>query len=127
MRKNNFFGGGVPYPIFFCANLLVRVKLGYPPNFNFLGKPLLGEKYVHGKKKERKKKKNNAKFSGHYVYPRTETVRAHALRSHQHINKEHKIQPFACDLCKFVTEKEDNLNEHKSYVHEETFEYKNSP
>ena len=75
-------GGGVPYPI-------VRVKLGYPPNFNFLGKPLLVEKYVHGKKKERKKKKkkkkkkNNAKFSGHYVYPRTETVRAHALRSHQ--------------------------------------------
>ena len=44
----------------------------------------------------------------------------------EHINKEHKIQPFACDLCKFVTEKEDNLNEHKSYVHEETFEYKNS-
>ena len=26
---------------------------------------------------------NNSKFSGHYVYPRTETVRAHALRSHQ--------------------------------------------
>ena len=26
---------------------------------------------------------NNAKFSGHYVYPRTESVRAHALRSHQ--------------------------------------------
>ena len=61
-------GGGGPYPIFFCANLLVRVKLGYPPNFNFLGKPLLGEKYGHGKKEERRrKKKNNAKFSGHYV------------------------------------------------------------
>ena len=28
---------------------------------------------------------NNAKFSGHYVCPRTETVRAHALRSHQFI------------------------------------------
>ena len=56
--------------------------LGHPPNFNFLGKPLLGEKYVEERKKERKKK-NNAKFSGHYVYPRTETVRAHALRSHQ--------------------------------------------
>ena len=28
---------------------------------------------------------NNAKFSGHYVYPRTETVRAHALRSHQYV------------------------------------------
>ena len=74
---------GVPYPIFFCTNLLVRFKLGYPPNFNFLGKPLLGEKYVEGKKKERRKRNNNAKFSGHYVYPRTETVRAHALRSHQ--------------------------------------------
>ena len=67
---------------FLWPNLLVRVKLGYPQNFNFLGKPLLGEKYVEGKKKERKKN-NNAKFSGHYVYPRTETVRAHALRSHQ--------------------------------------------
>ena len=46
----------------------------------------LVEKYVEGKKKkkkERRRKKNNAKFSGHYVYPRTETVRAHALRSHQ--------------------------------------------
>ena len=27
---------------------------------------------------------NNAKFSGHYVTPRTQSVRAHALRSHQH-------------------------------------------
>ena len=34
--------------------------------------------------RKRRKKKNNAKFSGHYVYPRTETVRAHALRSHQY-------------------------------------------
>ena len=33
----------------------------------------------------RSHQKNNAKFSGHYVYPRTETVRAHALRSHQYI------------------------------------------
>ena len=46
------FGGGSLTPFFFCANLLVRVKLGYPPNFNFLGKPLLVEKYVHGKKKK---------------------------------------------------------------------------
>ena len=44
-------GGGSLTP-FFCANLLVRVKLGYPPNFNFLGKPLLGKKYVEGKKKK---------------------------------------------------------------------------
>ena len=73
------FWGGVPYPIFLGTNLLVRDKLGYPPNFNFLGKPLMGEKYVEGKKK----KKNNAKFSGHYFGPRMETVRAHALRSHQ--------------------------------------------
>ena len=69
--------GGGPLPLFFCANLLVRVK--FPPNFNFLGKPLLGEKYVEGKKK------NNAKFSGHYVCPRMETVREHALRSHQNV------------------------------------------
>ena len=47
-----FFGGWAPYPIFFCTNLLVRVKLGYPPNFNFLGKPLLVEKYVEGKRKK---------------------------------------------------------------------------
>ena len=38
---------------FFSKNLLVRVKLSYPPNFNFLGKPLLGEKYVEGKKERR--------------------------------------------------------------------------
>ena len=48
--------GGGPLPhFFFCANLLVRVKLGYTPNFNFLGKPLLEEKYVEGRKEERKK------------------------------------------------------------------------
>ena len=29
---------------------------------------------------------NNAKFSGHYVCPRMETVREHALRSHQFVN-----------------------------------------
>ena len=45
------FFGGVPYPIFFGTNLLVRVKLGYPPNVNFLGKPLLGEKFVEGKRR----------------------------------------------------------------------------
>ena len=48
----DFIGGGSLTPIFFFTNLLVRLKLGYPPNFNFLGKPLLGEKYVEGKKKE---------------------------------------------------------------------------
>ena len=47
--------GGPLTPFFFCANLLVRVKLGYPPNFNFLGKPLLGENYVEGRKRRRKK------------------------------------------------------------------------
>ena len=40
--------GGVPYPIYFGTNLLVMVNLGDPPNFNFLFKPLLGEKYVKG-------------------------------------------------------------------------------
>ena len=45
-EKNlNFFGGdlmmflgeGVPYPIFGGPKLLVRVKLGYTPNFADLG------------------------------------------------------------------------------------------
>ena len=40
-------------------------------------KPFVRTHYV------RTKRNNNAKFSGHYVYPRMETVRAHALRSHQ--------------------------------------------
>ena len=75
-------GGGSLTP-FFCENLLVRVKLGYPQNFKFLGKPLLGEKYVEGKKKEEEERKNNAKFSVHYVRPLTHNERAHALRSHQ--------------------------------------------
>ena len=39
---------------------------------------------MHGRKKEEKEKgKNNAKFSGHYVCPRTHNVRAQALCSHQ--------------------------------------------
>ena len=59
-----FGGEGFPLPNCFFAQIFY---LGYPPNFNFLGKPLLGEKYVEGKR--RRKKKNNAKFSGHYVWP----------------------------------------------------------
>ena len=35
------------------------------------------------KKKERKRRKTNAKFSGDYVRPRTHNMRAHALLSHQ--------------------------------------------
>ena len=40
-------------------------------NFKILGKPLLGEKYVEGKKerKQERRRKNNAKFSGRYVRP----------------------------------------------------------
>ena len=49
-----FFRRGITYPIFFCTNLIVRVKLDYPPNINFLGKPLLGERYVEGRKKKKK-------------------------------------------------------------------------
>ena len=56
-------------------NLLVRVKLGHPPNFNFLGKPLLGEKYVQGGKKEER------------IMPSlVATTSALALRSHQFVN-----------------------------------------
>ena len=41
--------------------------------FKIVGKPLLGEKYMEGKKK-----KNNAKFSGYYVHQHTHNVLAHA-------------------------------------------------
>ena len=50
--------------------------------FKIVVKPLLGEKYVEGRRRKEGKKKNNAKFSGHYVCPRTQNMRAHALRSH---------------------------------------------
>ena len=79
-----FWGGRGPLPNFLCTNLLVRVKLGYPPNFNFLGQLEVPLKYVHG----RKRRKNNAKFSGHYVHPRTHNVHAHALRLPEPTNKQ---------------------------------------
>ena len=44
--------------------------------FKIVGKPLLGKKYVERK---RRKRKNNAKFSGHYVPQRTHNVRANGL------------------------------------------------
>ena len=50
-------GGGSLTPIYFCTNLLVRVKLGNPLNFNFLGKPLLREKYVEGRKKKERRRR----------------------------------------------------------------------
>ena len=52
----DFFSVRGSFTAFFCMNILVKVKLGYPPNSNFLGKPLLGEKYVEGKKEEERKK-----------------------------------------------------------------------
>ena len=59
----------------------------------------LGEKSVEGKRKIRKRK-NNAKFSGHYVCPRTETVREHTLRSHQNQSYTNKviIMKMKCNL-----------------------------
>ena len=57
LGAGDFLGKGIFGGLeFLCTNLLVRVKLGYPSNFNFLGKPLLGEKYVHGKKKKERKR-----------------------------------------------------------------------
>ena len=51
--------------------------------FKIIGKPLLGEKYVEGRRRKEGRKKNNAKFIGHYVRPCMHNVRAPALRSHQ--------------------------------------------
>ena len=30
------FSGGPPYPIYLCTKILVKVKLGYTPNFTVL-------------------------------------------------------------------------------------------
>ena len=57
---------------------------------------------------DRKKIKNNAKFSGHYVQPRTHNVRVHALRSHQnstnrlfvHIIILHLLHPYIVTIKK---------------------------
>ena len=37
--------------------------------------------------KEEERRRNNAKFSGHYVRPRRHNVRVHTLRSNQFGNK----------------------------------------
>ena len=73
-------GGGSLTPFFFCENLLVRVKLGHPPNFNFLGKPLLVEKYVEGKKKKEERIMPSLVAT---TSASARTTRAHALNSDQ--------------------------------------------
>ena len=45
------------------------------------------------RKKKERKKKNNAKFSGHYVRQRTHNVHAHALRSDQYPLKDRHGMP----------------------------------
>ena len=67
-----FWGGGPLTPFFFCENLLVRVKLGNPPEYQLPRQTPFGRKVCGSKerKKEERKRKNNAKFSGHYVCPR---------------------------------------------------------
>ena len=49
--------------------------------FKIIGKPLLGEKYVEGKKK----KKEKSLVATTSALARTHNVRAHALRSHQYL------------------------------------------
>ena len=58
-------------------------------NFIILGLPLLGEKYVAQKER---KKKNNIKYSGHFV-PQQRPRAVHALRSDQNnaINSGHNV------------------------------------
>ena len=69
---------------------------------------------------------NNAKFSGHYVCPCTETVRAHALRSHQNLwctscklfpeTQSHLLQcPVLVQKLKYLAGKTSKLNEKYVY------------
>ena len=53
--------------------------------FKLIGKPLLGEKYVEGKKKEEKKRIMPSLVATHYVRPCMQNVPAHAVRSYQNI------------------------------------------
>ena len=53
-----------------------------PPIFNFLGKPLLGEKYVHGKKKkERRRRIMPSLVATTSTLARTKCVRTHFVRT----------------------------------------------
>ena len=68
--------GGSPH--FFWLNLIFFVTYKGMQKFKIVVKPLLGEKCVGGR---RRRKKNNAKISGHYVRPHTHNVYAHALHA----------------------------------------------
>ena len=71
-----FGGEGFPLPNCFFAQIFY---LGYPPNFNFLGKPLLGEKYVHGRKKEEKRTIMPSLVTTTYTPARKPFVRTHSV------------------------------------------------
>ena len=71
--------------------------------FKIIAKPLLGEKYVEGKKEKERKSKNNAKFNGHYVHPRMHNVCGQALHSHQYNNACLATNTFLLvTLCKLI-------------------------
>ena len=76
-----FFWGGALTLFFFGTNLLVKVKLGYPPNFNFLGKPLSGEKYVEAKKKKKQERIMPSLVATTSALARTMCVRTHSIRT----------------------------------------------
>ena len=49
------------------------------------------------------KKKNNAKFGDHYVRPRMQNVRVHALRLHQNCKHLQMVAPWCLvSLCEWV-------------------------
>ena len=72
-----------PYPIFFLHESFSYGLIRLPPEFQHPRQTPSGRKVRAWKKEEEERKKNNAKFSGHYIRPRTHNVRAQALRSHQ--------------------------------------------
>ena len=68
LRKNNFFGRGILFLHEYSS--LGQIRL--PPKFQLPRQTPSGRKVCGRKEEERKK--NNAKFSGHYVCPRTHYV-----------------------------------------------------
>ena len=67
---------------------------------------------------------NNAKFNGHYVCPRTETVREHALRSHQYTQRKRVKNRILHHQGRIVTSTE-VLSEIKDTIVEELMSFRN--
>ena len=78
-----------------------RKKSIFPPEFQLPKQNPSGRKVCAWK--EERRRKNNDKFSGHYVRPCPHNVHAHALRSHQFTNQHDNTLFYLTSLCIVIT------------------------